>query len=100
MKSFKNLTIMAFVIIMATEAHIDSKSKKSVTFINKLGTQVTLTGPRGSKTLANDASNKIIPKTDPVQYTIRAQGYETYTGTAQGGSTYTINDEDGQITVG
>jgi hypothetical protein len=96
----KKLMFMAFVMILATPTDLFCKSKTgTVTFKNNLGISVTLTGPRGSKILENNRSATIMPKTNPVTYTITAHGYTTYTGIADGGSIYTITDEDGQITV-
>lgn len=71
-------------------------SKKMVTFHNNLGVAVKLTGPRGTRTIKDNGSLSIPPKTNPVTYSIQAEGYPKYTDDAYAGHTYTISTDDNQ----
>ena len=98
MKFTKKLMLMAFV--MATSTNLFCAAK--VTFKNNLDVQVTLTGPRGSKPVAAHASTTIQPKMNPVQYSIKADGFPTFKGQAEGGKNYSIgckSDENGHSVI-
>ncbi len=89
MKNIKKVMLMAFV--MATSTNLFCAAK--VTFKNNLDVQVILTGPRGSKPVPAHASTTIQPKMNPVQYSIKADGFPTFKGQAEGGKNYNITCE-------
>lgn len=97
MKNITKLMVAMLVMIIGTSTNLFCASK--VTFKNQLDVTVTLTGPRGSKSIDSGKSASIMPQTDPVDYTVQAEGYSTYSGSARGGSTYTITNENGAIKI-
>jgi hypothetical protein len=100
MENIKSIMVIALVMIIGTPSSLFCKSKQLVTFNNNLGVSVILKGPRGSKTIKNNGSVTIPPKTNPVEYSIQAEGYPQYTDKAYAGKTYTITTDDDQtITV-
>lgn len=106
MKNIKKLMGLALFMTMAMTVDIFSMGQrrrqganKKVTFNNQLQVDATLTGPRGSRAISSKDQESIMPLRSPVQYTIAADGYDTYSGQATAGKTYYICDDNGAIAV-
>lgn len=76
-----------------------SQSHEKVNFTNNSGMTVSLTGPRGTRSIENGKTISIPPKTNPVSYTIAASEYPTYSGSAKAGKSYTITIKNKKINV-
>ncbi|MBV8660775.1 MAG: hypothetical protein JO129_01350 [Candidatus Dependentiae bacterium] len=104
MKFMKTMMFVASLMLIETTSFCygrgrNSQNSQKVTFKNSSGMTVSLTGPRGTRSLQNGGSMSIPPKTNPVSYTIAASGYPTYSGSATAGKSYTITVQNNQITV-
>jgi hypothetical protein len=87
----KKLTSVTAAICLFT-SFILTSGPSPVTFTNKSCKTITLTGPRGKKSIKPQETFTIQrPAGNTVQYTIEAQGYQTYEGSATAGKKYIVN---------
>ncbi|MGZ6251388.1 MAG: hypothetical protein ACXWL2_05130 [Candidatus Chromulinivorax sp.] len=87
----KKLISVTAAICLFT-SFIITPAPSPVTFTNKSCKTITLTGPRGSKSIKPEETFTIQkPAGNTVEYTIKAQGYQTYQGSAEAGKKYIVN---------
>ena len=86
----KLISITAAICLFTS--FIITPAPSPVTFTNKSCNTITLTGPRGSRSIKPQESFTIQrPAGNTVEYSIKAQGYQTFNGSAIAGKKYIVN---------